>query len=161
LDGIFVYDIDDLQQVVSSHIGDRKREAERAEELVAEEVERFESKLQTLNVVPTIVSLQEHLETVRQAEIDRLRGRLGELSPEQEMAVEALTKGIINKIMHTPITTLKTAAREQEATTVVDLVRKLFNLRAEQKAEQKSAAKEDAVGAVVGEESHRRNTSEG
>lgn len=161
LDGIFVYDIDDLQQVVASHLGDRKREAERAEELVAEEVERFESRMQTLNVVPTIVSLQEHLETVRQAEIDRLRGRLGELSPEQEMAVEALTKGIINKIMHTPITTLKTAAREQEATTVVDLVRKLFNLRAEQKAEKKSAAAQDAIGAVVGEDSHRRNTSEG
>jgi glutamyl-tRNA reductase len=157
LDGIFVYDIDDLQQVVSSHLGDRKREAERAEELVAEEVERFELRLQTLNVVPTIVSLQEHLETVRQAEIDRLRGRLGELSPEQEMAVEALTKGIINKIMHTPITALKTAAREPESTTVVELVRKLFNLHAEQKAE----AKRDAVGAAIGDDKNGRNTSEG
>ena len=156
LDGIFVYDIDDLQQVVSSHLGDRKREAERAEQLVAEEVERFESRLQTLNVVPTIVSLQEHLETVRQAEIDRLRGRLGELSPEQEMAVEALTKGIINKIMHTPITTLKTAAREPESTTVVELVKRLFNLHAEQKADQKR----EAVGAGVGEDK-RNDTSEG
>jgi glutamyl-tRNA reductase len=157
LDGIFVYDIDDLQQVVSSHLGDRKREAERAEELVAEEVERFELRLQTLNVVPTIVSLQEHLETVRQAEIDRLRGRLGELSPEQEMAVEALTKGIINKIMHTPITTLKTAAREQESTTVVELVRRLFNLHAEQKADRKK----NAVVAGVGEDKKSHDTSEG
>jgi len=157
LDGIFVYNIDDLQQVVSSHLGDRKREAERAEELVAEEVERFELRLQTLNVVPTIVSLQEHLETVRQAEIDRLRGRLGELSPEQEMAVEALTKGIINKIMHTPITTLKTAAREQESTTVVELVRRLFNLHAEQKADRKK----NAVVAGVGEDKKSHDTSEG
>ena len=86
-------------------------------------------------MVPTIVSLQEHLETVRQAEIDRVRGRLGTLTPEQEMAVDALTKGIINKIMHTPITTLKTAARESsEATTVIDLVRKLFDLREAKKA---------------------------
>ncbi len=76
------------------------------------EVDKFESRLQTLDVVPTIVSLQEHLETVRQAEIDRVRGRLGTLSPEQELAVEALTRGIVNKIMHTPITTLKSAARE-------------------------------------------------
>jgi glutamyl-tRNA reductase len=130
LDGIFVYDIDDLQQVVTSHISDRKVEADRAEAIVENEVEKFLAKLQTLDVVPTIVSLQEHLETVRQAEIDRLRGRLGTLTPEQEMAVDALTKGIINKIMHTPITTLKTAARESsEATTVIDLVRKLFNLR--------------------------------
>ena len=90
------------------------------------EVDKFEARLQTLDVVPTIVSLQEHLETVRQAEIDRVRGRLGTLTPEQEMAVEALTRGIVNKIMHTPITTLKSAARESaEATTVIDLVRKL------------------------------------
>jgi glutamyl-tRNA reductase len=155
LDGIFVYDIDDLQQVVSSHLGDRKREADRAEALVTDEVERFESRLRTVNVVPTIVSLQEHLETVRQAEIDRLRGRLGELTPDQEMAVEALTKGIINKIMHTPITTLKTAAREQEATTVIDLVRKLFNLRAHEEEEKQ------AVGATVAaNEQNSDNTSE-
>jgi glutamyl-tRNA reductase len=132
LDGIFVYDIDDLQQVVQSHLGDRKREAAKAEELVEQEVEKFESRLQTLDVVPTIVSLQEHLETVRQAEIDRVRGRLGALSPEQEIAVEALTRGIINKIMHTPITALKSAAHDPEATTVIDLVRRLFNLRGEQ-----------------------------
>jgi glutamyl-tRNA reductase len=137
LDGIFVYDIDDLQQAVSAHVADRKKEAERAEAIVANEVERFQARLQTLDVVPTIVSLQDHLETIRQAEIDRVRGRLGELSPDQELAVDALTKGIINKIMHTPITTLKTAARESEATTVIDLVRRLFNLQ-DKKAERKS-----------------------
>ncbi len=140
LDGIFVYDIDDLQQVVSSHIADRKTEADRAEAIVQLEVDKFESRLQTLDVVPTIVSLQEHLETVRQAEIDRVRGRLGTLSPEQELAVEALSRGIINKIMHTPITTLKSAARESsEVTTVVDLVRKLFGLREVRKAGDEDA----------------------
>jgi glutamyl-tRNA reductase len=129
LDGIFVYDIDDLQQAVASHVADRKKEAERAEAIVNSEVERFQARLQTLDVVPTIVSLQEHLETIRQAEIDRVRGRLGELSPEQELAIETLTRGIVNKVMHTPISTLKTAAREDEATTVVDIVRRLFNLQ--------------------------------
>lgn len=157
LDGIFVYDIDDLQQVVSSHIGDRKREAQRAENLVDDEVERFESRLQTLEVVPTIVSLQEHLETVRQAEIDRLRGRLGELTPEQEMAVEALTKGIINKIMHTPITTLKSAARDPEATTVIDLVRKLFNLRSHKEQDMKQETGSVAVGAAAGSQNSNKN----
>jgi glutamyl-tRNA reductase len=146
LDGIFVYDIDDLQQVVTSHIADRRAEADRAEAIVQLEVEKFQSRLQTLDVVPTIVSLQEHLETLRQAEIDRVRGRLGLLTPEQEIAVEALTRGIINKIMHTPITTLKSAARESsEATTVVDLVRKLFGLR-------------DAGQAATSEESSRVST---
>ncbi len=128
LDGIFVYDVDDLQQVVGSNMANRGREAELAEQLVAEEVERFAARMHTLTVVPTIVSLQEHLETIRQAEIDRVRGRLGSLSPEQEMAVEALSRGIVNKIMHTPIVTLKSAAREQGATTVVELIRRLFGL---------------------------------
>jgi len=136
LDGIFVYDIDDLQQVVAAHVSDRRAEADRAEAIVQLEVDKFQARLQTLDVVPTIVSLQEHLETVRQAEIDRVRGRLGTLTPEQELAVEALSRGIINKIMHTPITTLKSAARESsESTTIVDIVRKLFNLRDTRKAE--------------------------
>ena len=129
LDGIFVYNLDDLQQAVSAHVADRRKEAERAEVIIAEEVERFEARLQTLDVVPTIVSLQEHLETIRQAEINRVRGRLGDLSREQEIAVEALTRGIINKVMHTPVTALKSAAREQDATTLADVVRRLFNLR--------------------------------
>jgi glutamyl-tRNA reductase len=140
LDGIFVYNIDDLQEVVKSHIGDRRKEAVRAEAMVDEEVRRFEQRAQTADVVPTIVSLQQHLENLRQAEIDRVRGRLGALSPEQEMAIEALSRGIINKIMHTPITTLKSAARDPESTTVVDVVRKLFNLRAEERPGQAPAA---------------------
>ncbi len=153
LDGIFVYDIDDLQQVVSSHVADRRVEADRAEVIVQMEVEKFQGRLQTLDVVPTIVSLQEHLETVRQAEIDRVRGRLGHLTPEQELAVEALSRGIINKIMHTPITTLKTAARESaEATTVIDLVRKLFGLR-----ESKAAAAHDEESTVISGKSGTRN----
>ena len=137
LDGIFTYDIDDLQQAVSSHVADRHKEAELAE-----------ARLHTLDVVPTIVSLQDHLETIRQAEIDRVRGRMGHLTPEQEMAVEALTRGIINKVMHTPITTLKTAAKESEATTVVDVVRRLFNLHDKEKdKDAPSSEKKNEVGA--------------
>jgi len=138
IDGIFVYDIDDLQQAVSSHVSDRKKEAEKAEAIVNDEVEKFQARLQALDVVPTIVSLQDHLETIRQAEIDRVRGRLGSMTTDQELAVEALTRGIVNKIMHTPISTLKTAARDPESTTVIDLVRRLFNLH--NKDEEKESA---------------------
>jgi glutamyl-tRNA reductase len=151
LDGIFTYDIDDLQQAVSSHVADRHKEAELAEAIIASEVEkfeaRFEARVNTLDVVPTIVSLQDHLETIRQAEIDRVRGRMGHLTPEQEMAVEALTRGIINKVMHTPITTLKSAARESEATTIVDVIKRLFNLQGKEKNQKaQSSAKKDEVG---------------
>jgi len=71
---------------------------------------------------------------------------MGQLTPEQEMAVEALTRGIINKVMHTPITTLKTAARESEATTVVDVVRRLFNLQVKAKDVSPDPGKKDEVG---------------
>jgi glutamyl-tRNA reductase len=150
LDGIFIYDLDDLQQAVSSHVADRRKEAELAEAIITGEVERFEARLQTLDVVPTIVSLQDHLETIRQAEIDRVRGRMGRLTPEQEMAIEALTRGIINKVMHTPITTLKTAAKESEATTIVGVVRRLFNLPEEEKESASQPAAKETKETEVG-----------
>jgi len=128
LDGIFVYDIDDLQEAVSSHVDSRKKEAEHAESIIQTEVERFHARLQTLHVVPMIVSLQDQFETIRQAELDRVRGRLGKLTPEQEMAVEALTHGIVNKIMHTPIRSLKSAATGPEMTTIIETFRKIFDL---------------------------------
>jgi glutamyl-tRNA reductase len=128
LDGIFTYDIDDLQQVAAAHVSDRKKQAARAEQIIESEVERFSARMQTSNVIPTIVSLQEHLENIRQAEVGRARGRLGQMTPEQEAAIETLTRGIVNKILHTPIATLKSAARDQGEGPVVDLVRRIFNL---------------------------------
>jgi glutamyl-tRNA reductase len=98
--------------------------------------------------VPTIVSLQDHLETIRQAEIDRVRGRMGTLTPEQELAVEAMTRGIINKVMHTPVTTLKTAAREAEATTLIDVVRRLFNLHEKEKSPASQPNRENSTKGV-------------
>jgi glutamyl-tRNA reductase len=128
LDNLFVYDVDDLQSVASSNSAERKKEAERAESIVEAEVERFTQRIKSLHMVPTILSLQEYCETIRQAEIDRIRGRLGRITPEQEAAIEAMTRGIINKLLHTPITTLKSSAAEPEAATIQEMVRKLFNL---------------------------------
>lgn len=139
LDGIFVYDIDDLQQAVTAHVADRRKEAEHAEQIVESEVDRYLQRLQTLDVVPVIVSLQDQFETIRQAEIDRVRGRLGKLSADQEQALEALTNGIVNKILHMPISSLKTAARDPQSTTMVELIRKMFKLRDEAETADKPA----------------------
>ena len=84
--------------------------------------------MKSLAVVPTILSLQEYCETIRQAEIDRVRGKMGALSQEQEAAVEAMTRGIINKLLHTPITTLTSTAAEPEAATIHEIIRRIFNL---------------------------------
>ncbi len=115
LDGIFVYDIDDLQQVASANMEERSREASDAESLIASEVARFEQRQRTVNVAPAIVSLQAQAEEIRQGELHRFQSRLGSLSEEQIAAVEALTRGLVNKFLHPPMTALKQAAREGDS----------------------------------------------
>jgi glutamyl-tRNA reductase len=117
-----------LQSVASDNASERKKEAERAEKIIELEVDRFASRMKSLAVVPTILSLQEYCETIRQAEIDRIRGKLGTITPEQEAAIDAMTRGIINKLLHTPITTLKSSTDHPEAATIHEMIRRLFNL---------------------------------
>lgn len=141
LDGIFVYDIDDLQSVVATHVADRRREAERAEAIIDAEVEKFTSRRSAQEVVPTIVSLQEHLEGIRRAELERVRGKLAALTPEQQAAVDALTRGIVNKVLHTPISTLKKAAQSTDdpgVASAVELIKRIFNLEETDAAQGKS-----------------------
>ncbi len=133
LDGIFVYDVDDLKAVASDNSAERRKEAERAEKIIELEVDRFALRMKSLAVVPTILSLQEYCETIRQAEIDRIRGRLGSITPEQEAAIEAMTRGIINKLLHTPITTLKSSTDHPEAATIHEMIRRIFNLNSKPK----------------------------
>ena len=115
LDGIFVYDIDDLQQVAVTHMEERSRQAVDAEALIAAEVERFHQRQRTVNVAPAIVALQRRAEEIRQAEIQRMHARLGTLTSDQLAAVEALTRGLVNKFLHPPMQALKQAAREGDS----------------------------------------------
>jgi glutamyl-tRNA reductase len=112
LEGIFVYDIDDLQQVAAAHMAERSRVASDAETLIAGEVERFHERQRTVNAAPAIVAIQRQAEEIRLAEIRRIHARLGSLSAEQVAAVEALTRGLVNKFLHPPMQALKQAARE-------------------------------------------------
>jgi glutamyl-tRNA reductase len=115
LEGVFVYDIDDLQAVAAAHMAERSRVASDAETLIAGEVERFQQRQRTVNVAPAIVALQRQAEEIRQAELRRVQTRLGTLSAEQVAAVEALTRGLVNKFLHPPMQALKQAAREGNA----------------------------------------------
>lgn len=127
LDNVFLFDIDDLQKVVETNRQGRMQEAEEAEQIVAEEVERMVSRLRAREMGPMIASLQQQLESIRVAEVERLRGRLGALTPQQEEAIEALTKGIINKIAHGPISELRREAGNRH---FVDVIRRVFRLNA-------------------------------
>jgi glutamyl-tRNA reductase len=118
IEGIFVYDIDDLQQVAAAHIAERGRQAGDAEALIAAEVERFHQRRRAVNVAPAIISLQQQGEEIRLNELKRMQARLGSLTPEQAAAVEALTRGLVNKFLHPPMQALKQAARENDTTRV-------------------------------------------
>ena len=115
LEGVFVYDIDDLQAVAAAHMAERSRVASDAETLIAGEVERFQQRQRTVNVAPAIVALQRQAEEIRLTELKRVQARLGSLSAEQVAAVEALTRGLVNKFLHPPMQALKQAAREGNA----------------------------------------------
>ncbi|MBI3684452.1 MAG: glutamyl-tRNA reductase [Acidobacteria bacterium] len=128
LDNVFLYDIDDLGRVVQRNRLSRLEEAADAERIIDEEVDRMVARLREREVTPTIVSLQENLEQMRLGEIERVRSRLGPLTPQQEEAIEALTRGIINKVAHGPISELRRHAGRGEHMPVIEFVRRFFRL---------------------------------
>jgi glutamyl-tRNA reductase len=96
-------------------MAERSREAHDAETLIEAEVLRFHQRQRTVNVAPAIVALQHQAEEIRQAELRRAQARLGSLTAEQIAAVEALTRGLVNKFLHPPMQALKQAARQDDA----------------------------------------------
>ncbi len=128
LDNVFLYDIDDLQKVVESNKLGRAKEADEAERIVAGEVSRMVDRLRAREVSPMIVGLQQYLESIRTAEIDRVRGKLGALTPQQQEAIDALTKGIVNKIAHAPISELRRSAGEPQGHHFMDVFKRIFRL---------------------------------
>ena len=116
VEGCFVYDIDDLQQVAAAHLADRSRESAAAETIVTREVELYLERLQSRDAVPAIVALQQSAEAVRQAELERINSRLAAagaaLTPEQQSAVEALTRSLTAKLLHPQLTALRKKPEE-------------------------------------------------
>src|SRR6266704_6446170 len=131
IDNAFLYDIDDLQQVIDANLKERLKEAMRAEQIVDKEVEAFCLRMQAREIAPTIVELRESLEKVRRDEIERNRRHLKDLSPEQQEAVDQITKSIVNKILHPPIEQLKQMAHDPQGADLAELIRKIFNVKAQ------------------------------
>jgi glutamyl-tRNA reductase len=128
LDGCFLYDIDDLEAVVAETLAGRRSEAERAEQLVAEELERYRNWHASLGVVPAIASLRARAEEIRAGELAKLRGRLSE---DERRTVESVTSQILNKLLHLPTVRMKEAAVSADGAAYADVVRHLFGLEDE------------------------------
>ena len=123
------YDVDDLQEVVSRNQEFRKKIAKEAESLIMEEKGLFLEWWASLEAVPTINKLRSDLELIRKEELQKALSRMGpDFSARERKVVEALTKGIINKILHTPVTKLRSPQSRQERQISLKIVEKLFSL---------------------------------
>lgn len=131
VDGCFVYDVDDLEAVVSASLEGRRAEAVHAERIVAAEAERFRAWQASLAVVPAIASLRAFAEEIRSSELARVEGKL----PESERAVvDTVTAQIVNKLLHLPTIRMKEAAVTPDGLVYADVVRHLFGLAEEDEA---------------------------
>jgi glutamyl-tRNA reductase len=143
LENVYVYDIDDLKGIIQVNINQRQEEAVKAERIVEEEVIKFEQWLKTLEVVPTIVSLKEKAETIRQAELKKSLPSLGDLNSSQIKSLETLTLSITEKILNDPILFLKQKADRPLGKTYLDTARRLFRLDRENGDEVDHGSEQD------------------
>ncbi len=129
IDGVFLYDVDDLAGVVNANLKEREKQAGQAEAIIVEEVELMMARLRIEGVTPTIVNLQVLMEVIRSGEVARDPRRLQGLTPEQIQQVEAMTRSIVNKIAHGPISELRRNATEPEGDRAIEVIRKVFHLQ--------------------------------
>jgi glutamyl-tRNA reductase len=135
---VFLYNVDDLRQIVDDNLERRRAEIPRAEQIIEEGVEEFWSWHSSLAVVPTIRDLRDHGESVRRAEVERTLRRLAHLPAEDQEAIDAMTRSLLNKLLHTPTVRLREAAGNGRGTSILDAVRYLFELDPESaEAEQR------------------------
>jgi glutamyl-tRNA reductase len=129
LDNAFCYDIDDLRAVVDANLRERQYQAQRAEAVVEREVGRFLARRRDLEVVPTIVSLRDKLEVIRQREVERALARLPGASEETRRVIEAMSQAIVSKVLHAPIVKLRDSSRDGRGRRWRTLIAEVFGLR--------------------------------
>ncbi|HUP84760.1 MAG TPA: glutamyl-tRNA reductase [Acidimicrobiales bacterium] len=128
IEGVTLLDMDDLRAFAESGIAERRREIAGVQVIVDEEVRRYFDVLAAREVAPLIGQLRDLAEAVRVAELERFSARLADLSPKERVAVEALTRGIVNKLLHEPTVRLKDAPGTAKADRLADALRTLFGL---------------------------------
>ena len=128
LPGVTLLDMDDLRAFAEEGMSGRRREVARVRALVDDEVDRWVSATTGRAAAPLIGALRAKAEAVRQSEIERLRSRFQDLDPRQQEAIEALTRGILAKLLHEPTVRLKDAAGSPRGERLAEALRALFDL---------------------------------
>jgi glutamyl-tRNA reductase len=135
LDNVYRFDIDNLRGIVDVNEEERKKEAEKADEIVTSEVETFLRWQESLSAVPTIVALRDKAEAIRKDELEKTLKKLGPMEEEKIKSIEYLTISIVNKLIHPPTSALKSENGDNEL--LIDTVRKLYALEVKKENEEK------------------------
>ena len=128
LEQVFVYNIDDLQQIVKDNLAKRGAELSRAEAIVEEETTRFADWLRSREVIPTVVALRQRFEAIRRAELQRLDSKLAGLPPEARARVDEVTRLVVEKLLLSPTEQLKTLGDETMVAVYSEALNRLFSL---------------------------------
>ena len=127
LDDVYLYDLDDLAAIADRNAAQRSRDVAKAEAIIEEQQQRFDGWFVALRAVPTIRHLRERVESLRADEVERALAKLP-LSEDQRAAVEALTRSLVNKILHAPVSRLRREAEREEGIAYLETARVLFDL---------------------------------
>ena len=128
IENVYVYDIDDLNNVIEANIEEREREREKAEDIVGVEMEVFHRWLDSQQVTPTIISLRRKFDEIREAEMGKALSSLGPVDTRTRKVMESLASSILNKVLHAPISTLKRNGGAHSPSERIAVVRELFEL---------------------------------
>jgi glutamyl-tRNA reductase len=128
LDGVTLLDLDDLKAFVAEGLDERRKEVTRVGAIIAEEVDRYLARSTAREMAPAITALRRRADEIRAAELARYRARLDSLDDREREAVEALTKGIVAKLLHEPTVRLKAAAGDPSGMRLTEALRTLFDL---------------------------------
>jgi glutamyl-tRNA reductase len=128
LENIYLYNIDNLQDIVDENINVRKKEAIKAEMIVEEEVARYVNWQKELESVPTIVSLRNKAGEIVKDEMEKAAGWMNNLNKEDQEKIDNLVNSIVNKVLHAPVTVLKEESSDISSRDIVATVRRLFRL---------------------------------
>ncbi len=129
MDNVYLYNVDDLNDVVDTNKQERQKEAEKAEEIVEEEIETFKKWLSTLDSVPAVVALREKADAIRKEELERFLNRFPGLGEKERKAIEGLSSAIMNKLIHGPTIALKDDAEDKDI--MIAVIKRLYGLNGE------------------------------
>ena len=143
VESAYLFTVDDLQEIVQANLAQRGLEAEKAEEIVDQEIGQFFKWLSSLEVTPTIVALRNRFDEIRRTELEKSCSNWKDLPPDAEKRLEALTTAIMNKLLHAPTAALKRAGQGGRVDLYVDALRQLFELEATPEEKEELELAED------------------